>query len=79
VNAHARYYRDCLKAALKDELEPLGKAYGLHRDEAVEIRDSVWTQLTAVGIPTPQKWEEKATAAQDARVVAAYRRAGLRA
>jgi hypothetical protein len=83
VNAHARYYRDCVRGALGTldkrpraggfAHEPLGAARGLSHDEAEEICADAFATLQAAGVKTlPRKQYDKE------RLRAAYARRGLK-
>jgi hypothetical protein len=75
VNNHARYYRDCLRAALGTlPGEPLGanEKYLLDRPDAIEIANSAWKELERAGVKTEPRFEE--TPAKLARI----RRGGSR-
>jgi hypothetical protein len=83
MNAHARYYRDCVRAALgtfrSKGGEPLGSAkrYLLHGDEAREIADSAWATLEAAGVKTKPRWKPKSPGMQR-RLDRSYTDKGLR-
>jgi len=78
MNAHARYYRDCLRTALgTKEGEPLGAAYGLHRDEALEINRSARAEVARAGIKPPPEWKPSSRGSLT-RLRNAYERRGLR-
>ena len=52
MNNHARYYRDCVRAALGTVPgEPLGanEKYLLDRPDALEIANSAWKELARAG------------------------------
>ncbi len=79
MNDHARYYRDCVRAALGTVPgEPLGanEKYLLDRPDAIEIANSAWKELARAGVKTAPRFEE--TPAKLARIRKAYERRGLR-
>jgi hypothetical protein len=81
MDRHARYNRDCVRAALgtlPGGIEALGAAYRLHQDDAIEICDSAYAILQAAGIKTTPRWKP-ASPGMERRLQRAYERRGLRA
>jgi hypothetical protein len=79
MNKYARYYRDCVRAALNaGMMEPLGSKYGLHRDEAIEIAGSAWATLVKAGLKTQPRYKPHSPGMED-RINRSYASKGLRA
>ena len=79
MNNLAKYYRDCVRAALGTLPEdPLGanEKYLLDRPDAIEIANSAWKELEKARVKTAPGFEEMP--AKLARIRKAYERRGLR-
>ena len=80
MNAHAGYYRDCVRAALGTYPgggEPLGSKRGLDGDVAREIADSAWAELEKAGVKTKPRWKP-ASPGMQRRLERSYTDKGLR-